>query len=212
MDKISVTLYDLVGYAIPGFIGLMSLVITASLFFENVVFVNILHKLNIVWQIGLAYTFGHVIQSAASIVWKNDYASHIVKIGFENSVIERFAERVARKSNAECNSLTHYDIAAAENDHGCAMCVHKINIFRAFQGLYKGIAAVCVLLSIELIALIWHAPSYELVYSGQSFIFVRVHFVIAFVVVAMLCCVSVKRHDDFVRSRLRVVVSTYSDL
>jgi len=211
MDKVGITFYDIVGYTIPGFIGVMSLICFMSTLSEQPEPILLFYKLNIIWQIGLSYIFGHIIQTLVSLFYKNDYIKTLEKLKYDNTLLLNAKNNIAKQLKIKVDSLNHYEILIAENNIISDIINNKLGIFRAFQGLYRGMAGALLICFFEAIALLISNKNYVITYENISYTVSRSTLFVSSISFLFLLIICLMRHASFVRSRLRAVVSFYAN-
>lgn len=207
MDKITITFYDVVGYVIPGFLSLLSIGILISFLTGNPICLTAIYEINVFWQIGIAYIAGHLVQAIVSTVWKNKYDKDLAKTGISQEVFHKFKDKV--KKIVQVDSISHYDILIIENNIADDKIVTKVNMFRAFQGLYKGIIGVLILSMAGALCLLIFPAIDQFAIKNTTIHITNVELWILLGSFAAMLIVSIKRHNAFVRSRLRTIVSYY---
>ena len=207
MDKITITLYDVVGYVIPGFLSLISIALFFAFLTGNPICLTAIYEVNIFWQIGIAYIAGHLVQAIVSTIWKNKYDTDLRKSNISPEILTKFRESIC--SIVQADEISHYDILIIENNISDDKISTKVNMFRAFQGLYKGIIGVLALSIVGAIYLLFFPAVGQFAIKGTTIAITNVSLIVLLVSFLGILIVSVKRHNAFVRSRLRTIVSYY---
>ncbi len=207
LDKITITLYDVVGYVIPGFLCLLSVAIFLVFLTGNPICLTVIYDLNIFWQIGVAYIVGHLIQAVVSILWKNNYD---VDLTYRNVSQEVFAKF---KQNVSCyiggSDVGQHDILILENNILDDKISTKVSMFRAFQGLYKGTIGVLGISILEALYLLFFSSSRYFTIKDTTVSAGNASLITVLIVLSGMFLISVIRHNAFIRSRIRTIISYY---
>jgi len=207
MEKISATIYDILGYLIPGFLCILSFASFASLFTKNSIYLEIIKNTNIVWQFVLAYTMGHIVQSIVSLK-RNPLYNESLELSkkytnVDDSLINDFNVKVEKIIG---KNPTYYSFLVLENNIPKNDIIY-ISTFRALQGLYKGIIGVIIVSIIEIIVIICKYLYYYK-YIALNYNNIIIYFLVIFFLMYSLYCIN-KAHDIFLSIRIRSIINYY---
>ncbi len=191
MEKFKVTLYDLLGYLVPGFLANLVITLYFCYLFESDTLLLKFYRLNLVWQIVLGYVSGHLLQAITSFLIRFDFASWWKRNKWDenlkNKVIQALSSELSlkakdgvtidRKTLRLAGAIIQTDAIAAPEVYRAL-----IGFFRGMTGIFVIMFAVALLFYISKFSLLVRVISDRFVLSPNLFgVIAFVSLVFAFV-------------------------------
>ena len=149
MERFKVTLYDLLGYLVPGFlINLVAAFYLCYVFGTDILLLKF-YKLNLVWQLVLGYVSGHLLQAISSYFIRFDFASWWKRNKWDENLKKKVIEALSaelsmkEKDNFTIDKKTlRLAGGMIQNEAGIA----APEIYRALIGFFRGITGIFVIM------------------------------------------------------------------
>ena len=151
MKRYSVTLYDLIGYLVPGLMFNISLVLFLCLVHESDNPILIFFGLKWPWHLLFGYTSGHIVQAITTILFPSKFLdwwkSNNWDNSFKKSIIERF-NRVYQINNCKADNPGALFVHLADKVADINFSSEKTDTFRTLQSFFRAMTGILILLGV----------------------------------------------------------------
>ena len=151
MDKLAPTLYDIIGYVIPGLLLCYSSLLFYKLYIDISFTLNHLWFSNSLVLILFAYFVGQIVQAFAGIIIKTSvnalWSKSNIDDNFKMQILHLAKEKI--KSKIELTTLTN-DTAEFMEFNVDSEAMNKLRVLKAVSGFCRGLSLVFFAISAEL--------------------------------------------------------------
>jgi hypothetical protein len=149
MEKFKVTLYDLLGYLVPGFLTNLVATLYFCYLFENDILLLKFYRLNLVWQLVLGYVSGHLLQAITSFIIRFDFTSWWKRNKWDENLKKKVIEALSAELSMEKKDNITIDrktlrLAGAIIQTEAAITAPEI--YRALIGFFRGMTGIFVIM------------------------------------------------------------------
>jgi hypothetical protein len=188
MERFKVTLYDLLGYLVPGFLTNLVVALYLCYVFEADILLLKFYRLNLVWQLVLGYVSGHLLQAITSFFIRFDFTSWWRRNKWDENLKKKVIEALSaelsmkEKDNVTIDRKT-LRLAGAIIQTEAAIAAPEI--YRALIGFFRGMTGIFVIMFA--VAFLFYVKNFSLplrIISDRFVLSPKLFGVIAFVSLA----------------------------
>jgi len=153
MEKFNVTLYDLLGYLVPGCLINSVIVLYFSDLFSSEVLLLKFYKLNLLWQLLFGYVSGNLLQAITSFSFRFNVEGWWKRNKWDPNLKHSIAESLSVVLSKTCEQslmVNRETLRLAESVLQAQSAYTELNIYRALIGFFRGMTGAFILLSIVL--------------------------------------------------------------